>query len=565
MHRQLTSVNFRIKRTALFPGHKIKFGEWCIFRNMKKIFSALAILFAALALHAEAFNKRTIVHSAATSDDGKWTLLSVLDFDNSEEESIWLYATERHYYAFEKAITFEYVKGWTVPTICFDHNTKSFIVYHNSLSWEHNSQQGFYEFFYENGEYKPDNYEFSSYRTSETGKLYSNDVGVYLYAIYGKMVLLEEGNWDSDIRNCTLYKIVRSGGRLKPVEIESLKGRQFYHICKRGEEHTSNLDWYNNVVFPTKTGMILLDANKTDWWYLDCLTDNITKFKSKQAALAYDRQLYTGNLFKESYKSKISLLSFLILLFLFSSIFILVFSAVKMKVLKRQSIAFTLENTKEKNKFIFSIQEKERSKISRDIHDSVVQDIRVIRLETENLKVCDESKPLQSRIENIATECIIKLRNICYNLAPAELANHSEGDSSEIELVSIINSLAQQFSARTHVPCSVGIQDGFEYPVLKKEVTQNLFRVVQEALNNIEKHSYATETSILIKGEDNKIIIFITDNGIGCDDSVIENSLESRKHFGLRSMKDRIDLIGGNIKFISSQDNGMEVRIEMEI
>ena len=529
---------------------------------MKKLLSVFTILFAALTLYAEAFKSGVLVHSAATSDDGKWTFLSVLDFNNSEEESIWFYAAERQYYEFKKAISFENRGWWTVPTICFDRSTKSFIIYHN-MSWDHPGQQGFYEFFYENGEYSVDNYKFSSYKTSETGKLYSNDVGVYLYAIYGDMVLLKEGDWDSDIRNCALYKLEQDGDKLKPVEIESLKGLEFYHICKRYNERTENPDWYNNVVFPTKTGIILLDANKTDWWYFDSVSEKVTKCESKQAALVYDKKLYTSNLFDENYKSKIKLLSFLISFFVGSVIFVFVFAAVKMNMLKKRTCSIVSANTKERNKFIFSIQEKERAKISRDIHDSVVQDIRVIRLETENLKVCDESKPLQSRIEDIATECIIKLRNICYNLTPAELANHCEGDSSEIELVSIINSLAEQFSARTHIHCSVGIQDNFEYPVLKKEITQNLFRVVQEVLNNIEKHSYATETSILIKREDDKIIIFITDDGIGCTNDVIEKSLESSEHFGFRSMKERIDLIGGDIKFISGHDNGMEVGIEL--
>ncbi|MCQ2249113.1 MAG: histidine kinase [Treponema sp.] len=220
---------------------------------------------------------------------------------------------------------------------------------------------------------------------------------------------------------------------------------------------------------------------------------------------------------------------------------------------------------KKKNQFIFSIQEKERAKISRDIHDTVIQDIRVIRLEIENIKVHDESKNLQHKIEDIATDCIIKLRNICYNLAPAELVNHSEGDSSKIELVSIINSLAQQFSKKTHVPCHVGVEEGFEYPVLKREVTQNIFRVVQEALTNIEKHSYATQTSIFIKNEDDSIVIYVTDDGIGCSQETINHSLNSNEHLGLRSMHDRIELIGGKIEFISSQDDGMEIRIEITV
>ena len=54
---------------------------------------------------------------------------------------------------------------------------------------------------------------------------------------------------------------------------------------------------------------------------------------------------------------------------------------------KRKTVTVDDLNTREKNRFVFGIQETERSKISRDIHDSVIQDIRVIRLETENLDV----------------------------------------------------------------------------------------------------------------------------------------------------------------------------------
>ena len=193
----------------------------------------------------------------------------------------------------------------------------------------------------------------------------------------------------------------------------------------------------------------------------------------------------------------------------------------------------------------------------------------MIRLETENLEVAEKSKKLQQKIEDIATDCIVKLRNICYNLAPAELANHSNGDTSQIELVSIINSLSQQFTVRTHVPCTVGVEDGFEYPSFEKETTQNIFRVVQEALNNIEKHSYATNVSIFIKREtedgQNRIVIYITDDGIGCKRERLEEMMASRDHLGLRSMKDRMELIGGSIEFISDQDDGMEIKLVIPV
>lgn len=214
---------------------------------------------------------------------------------------------------------------------------------------------------------------------------------------------------------------------------------------------------------------------------------------------------------------------------------------------------------------IFDIQEKERAKISRDIHDSVVQDIRVLRLETENLNVEKDSKQRQSKIADLATDCIIKLRNICYNLTPAELSSHNDGDSSKFELISIINSIVQQFTSRTHIPCIFKVEDDFKYPVLEKEKTQNLFRVIQEALTNIEKHSYATQVSIFLKEDTDAISIYITDDGIGCSQSELDKKIKSKEHLGLRSMKDRMELIGGSIEFFTSLNDGMELKIKLPL
>ena len=194
-----------------------------------------------------------------------------------------------------------------------------------------------------------------------------------------------------------------------------------------------------------------------------------------------------------------------------------------------------------------------------------MQDIRVLRLETENLVVDEASKQRQTKIEDIATDCIIKLRNICYNLTPAELASHNEGDSSKLEIISIINSLVQQFSSRTHIPCVFKVDEGFEYPVLEKEKTQNLFRVIQEALTNIEKHSYATQASIFIKKDGSSLIIYVTDDGIGCNPEDLDKKLKSKEHLGLRSMKDRMELIGGSIEFFTAQNDGMEIKLQLPL
>ena len=111
------------------------------------------------------------------------------------------------------------------------------------------------------------------------------------------------------------------------------------------------------------------------------------------------------------------------------------------------------------------------------------------------------------------------------------------------------------------------MEDAFNYPVLEKEKTQNLFRVVQEALTNIEKHSYATQVSIFFKTEksDDKenTVIYITDDGIGISNERLIEKMKDKSHLGLRSMKDRMDLIGGSIEFVSDQDCGMEIIVRI--
>ena len=129
---------------------------------------------------------------------------------------------------------------------------------------------------------------------------------------------------------------------------------------------------------------------------------------------------------------------------------------------------------KEFNQKIFSVQENERKKISRDIHDTVIQDIRVLGLESDLIKLTPEdtqNNEHKKKIQQISTDCIIKLRNICYNLAPAELSGHTDDDSSKIQLVSMLNTLSTQFTIRTHIPCSVKVKDDFNYPPFEHTIT----------------------------------------------------------------------------------------------
>lgn len=401
---------------------------------------------------------------------------------------------------------------------------------------------------------------------SGIGYLIVNKAGVWLLHD-------NEPNWAIENRWTTssLYQLEDDKGRFifqVPEAAKDLPFHSYWTFENPGNTRLidNNIKNECQICFRnTDYTLIIRDKDVKSWWLFNCLTQQIEKYKSYNQALEEAMKIDKKQEGKLNFKQKetpgrIIFELCAIICFIFSAIFI-----ITLLLHKNRRIRKTARTLKEHNQMIFEIQEKERAKISRDIHDSVVQDIRVLRLETENLLVDEKSKQRQSKIEDLATDCIVKLRNICYNLTPAELASHNEGDSSKLELISIINSLVQQFSARTHIPCIFKVDEGFEYPVLEKEETQNLFRVVQESLTNIEKHSYATQVSIFIKKDGNVLLIYITDDGIGCNPDELKRKLRSKEHLGLKSMKDRMELIGGSIEFFTEQNNGMEITIKLPL
>lgn len=225
---------------------------------------------------------------------------------------------------------------------------------------------------------------------------------------------------------------------------------------------------------------------------------------------------------------------------------------------------FSQHLSKKDKRFIFNIQEQERTKLSHDIHDSIVQNIRAIRLDAEMLKVLPESENNKQRVIEEMTNVIGLLRNICYNFHPAELSVQTDNT----ELISIIDTLCQQFIARTKIPCHIQIQKDFIPPQMDTEKSTNVIRVIQEALTNIEKHSYATNVQLVIQSEGDEkdaktgktLVIFVIDDGIGCE---VNKLGKGKMNFGIRNMKERIAAAGGEIEFFSTPNEGLSVQLRI--
>ena len=255
--------------------------------------------------------------------------------------------------------------------------------------------------------------------------------------------------------------------------------------------------------------------------------------------------------------------------FLISIILFLLLAAAIVIIFTLQSKKYEQHLNKKDKRLIFTIQNNERTKISRDLHDSVVQTVRAIRTDVEMLKVQAEDLVKQQQIIKEITDSVVLLRNICYNLSPAEisLAENSGGQSgttNHLELLSVIDTLCKQFSQKTKIPCTINTDTNFYIPIFTLEVSKYIVRVIQEILSNIEKHSFATSVSILISNEQleekEMLKLVVIDDGIGCEQSEMT---KNKHHFGVRNIIENMNLAGGKVEFYTKPNEGMNIVLKV--
>lgn len=255
--------------------------------------------------------------------------------------------------------------------------------------------------------------------------------------------------------------------------------------------------------------------------------------------------------------------------FIISIILFILLAATIIIIFTLQSKKYEQHLNKKDKRLIFTIQNNERTKISRDLHDSVVQTVRAIRTDVEMLKVQPEDLVKQQQIIKEITDSVVLLRNICYNLSPAEisLAENSGGQSgttNHLELLSVIDTLCKQFSQKTKIPCTINTDTNFYIPIFTLEVSKYIVRVIQEILSNIENHSFATSVSILISNEQleekEMLKLVVIDDGIGCEQSEMT---KNKHHFGVRNIIENMNLAGGKVEFYTKPNEGMNIVLKV--
>ncbi len=195
---------------------------------------------------------------------------------------------------------------------------------------------------------------------------------------------------------------------------------------------------------------------------------------------------------------------------------------------------------------VFDAQEEERSRVARELHDGISQILVGVRyaLDTAKRRLgagnARGNENLEAGITHLSG-AIQEVRRISRDLRPAVL--------DDLGLGPAIKALADDFSKRT------GIKSDFTTVVFRNRLDENakiaLYRIAQEALTNIERHSGATRLTIDLRGHAKGATLLIADNGCGLDTRQTNDTPNGG--LGLRNMQERIDQLDGNLRVLSSK------------
>jgi signal transduction histidine kinase/ligand-binding sensor domain-containing protein len=209
------------------------------------------------------------------------------------------------------------------------------------------------------------------------------------------------------------------------------------------------------------------------------------------------------------------------------------------------------------SKQLIHSQEEERKRIASELHDSLGQNLLIIKnravLGLKSGEQDFEKKQL-NEISGNASSAIDEVRRIAYNLHPYQL--------ERLGLTKAISSIIDNLESSTGIIFKFEIDDINH--ILKPEEEINLYRIIQECISNIVKHSGSKSAYVSIKKE-NDIIIKIEDSGIGLTEGNFNINSVEKKGFGFKNLQERIKLLKGELIIDSAENKGTKLFIKIPV
>lgn len=214
-------------------------------------------------------------------------------------------------------------------------------------------------------------------------------------------------------------------------------------------------------------------------------------------------------------------------------------------------MAEQLENLIETNQTLATAEE--RNRLARDLHDSVKQQLFATSMQLGAATSLFESEPKAAKghletAVRLANQAQKELTGLIHELRPVALEGKRLSDALQLYL--------DDWSNQTHIDATLTVKNEQPLPL---DVEQTLFRIAQEALANVARHSQATSVQLDLRWEQGRVQMRIADDGIGFDQSVTPSGV------GLNSMNERLAMINGRLQLNSRPQNGTTLQADVPL
>ncbi len=238
----------------------------------------------------------------------------------------------------------------------------------------------------------------------------------------------------------------------------------------------------------------------------------------------------------------------------------LVYSVILRDITERVQANQALQNAKAELQMLsratIKAREDEKARVSRELHDELGQKLTALKMDLRYLEANPEQlAPKQAealeRMQKLVNETVANTRRIASNLRPLML--------DDLGLCAALEWQVQQFLQRNPMQHSLNFCDGLDQ--LPAETATHIFRIVQEALNNVAKHARASKVEINLHINGEWVDLSIIDNGIG-----LQNTNKNRsEHLGLLGIRERAYAQNGSSKIEAVDGGGVALRVQLSL
>jgi signal transduction histidine kinase len=207
---------------------------------------------------------------------------------------------------------------------------------------------------------------------------------------------------------------------------------------------------------------------------------------------------------------------------------------------------------------VISTQETERRHLARELHDHLGQQLVALRLNLETIKVQawgrEQLRGEVERLETVVRQLDSDVDYLAWGLRPVSL--------DRLGLAASLEQFVREWSEHAHVAAGFHTS-GLGGVSISPEVGINLYRIAQEALNNVQKHAAARNVSVLLERRDGHALLIVEDDGKGFDHGAA--AAEGGGGMGLVNMRERASLIGGMLEIETSPGGGTTLYVRVPV